>query len=67
MISTERYEEYKDSRDFDRIILLIKSGKIKCGRFANRIKIDKHFKIGKELFGNVRSGRENQGKSGEHE
>ena len=50
MQSTERYNQYKDTLDIDRIYLLIKRGDIKAGRFAHRIKLKKNFKIGKELF-----------------
>ncbi|MCM1215410.1 MAG: hypothetical protein NC548_12930 [Lachnospiraceae bacterium] len=46
----ERYEKYKDE-DFDKIIVLIKRGTIKCGRYAHLVKIDdgKVMK-GKEFF-----------------
>lgn len=48
----ERYEEYKDE-DFDSIILLIRNGKIKSGRYAHLVKVDKSEKVdGKELFTN---------------
>lgn len=50
MQSTERYNQYKDTLDIDRIYLLIKRGDIKAGKFARRIKLKKNFKIGKELF-----------------
>ena len=45
----ERYEKYNDE-DFDTLMLKIRRGDIKCGKYANRIKIDKNAKIGKELF-----------------
>lgn len=47
---TQRYEEYKDEA-FDRIIVLIKNGTIKCGKYAHLVKIDED-KImkGKEFF-----------------
>ena len=36
---------------FDTVILKIKRGDIKCGKYANRVKIDKKFDAsGKELF-----------------
>lgn len=60
MLSTERYEKYKDDYDFDRVFLLIKRGDIKCGRYAHRIKIKKDYKPGKELF--VNGSENNQGK-----
>lgn len=50
MLSSERYEKYKDDYDFDRICLLIKRGDIKCGKYAHRIKIKNDYKPGKELF-----------------
>ena len=52
VLSTERYEKYKDQIDFDLIYLLIRRGDIKCGTYAHRIKIKKNFKVGKELFTN---------------
>lgn len=47
---TQRYEEYRDEA-FDRIIVLIKNGTIKCGKYAHLVKIDED-KImkGKEFF-----------------
>lgn len=47
---TQRYETYKDE-PLDRIIVLIKNGTIKCGRYAHLVKIDED-KImkGKEFF-----------------
>lgn len=38
MKSTERYQENKDD-DFDMIIMKIKHGEIKCGRYSHRIKV----------------------------
>lgn len=50
----ERYEELKDE-SFDTILALIRNGRLKCGRYANLVKIDKKkTKIGKELFKNER-------------
>lgn len=51
-----RLEEYKDE-DFDAIILKIKKGDIKCGKYAHLVKIDKTKKYGnrKELFRNGNS------------
>ena len=34
----DRYEKYKDN-DFDNIILLIRNGTIKCGRYSHLVKI----------------------------
>lgn len=48
----DRLTEYKDV-DFDQIIIHIKKGKIKSGRYAHLVKIDNKMKIktdGKELF-----------------
>lgn len=45
-------KRFKDLRDdsLDNIMLQIKQGKLKCGRYAHRIKIKKDFKVGKVLF-----------------
>lgn len=46
----ERYDEYKDD-DFDNIILKIRNGKIKSGRYSHLVKVDKGKIIkGKEFF-----------------
>lgn len=45
----DRYEEYKDD-NFDTIILKIKNGSIKSGRYAGLVKIKKDYKFGKEIF-----------------
>lgn len=46
----ERYDQYKED-DFDNVLLFIKIGKIKSGRYAHLVKIDKDKKMnGKELF-----------------
>lgn len=46
----ERYDQYKED-DFDNVLLYIKIGKIKSGRYAHLVKIDKDKKMnGKELF-----------------
>lgn len=48
----ERYEQFKED-DFDSIILSIRNGKIKSGRYAHLVKVDKSEKVdGKELFTN---------------
>lgn len=55
MLCKERYEEYKDEY-FDTIILKIRRGDIKCGRYSHLVKIDKNKEYkGKELFKNDRS------------
>lgn len=54
----ERYEKYKDS-SFDTIMMKIRKGEIKCGRYAHLVKIDKKKEYnGKELFKN---GKANNG------
>lgn len=51
----DRYEKYNDE-NFDTIILKIKNGTIKCGKYANMVKIDKNKTLkGKEFF-NGRNG-----------
>lgn len=50
----DRYEEYH-SQGFDKIILDIRKGVIKAGRYAHMVKIDKKKIIkDKELFTNGR-------------
>ena len=50
MLCKDRYEEYKDEY-FDTIILKIRRGDIKCGRYAHLVKIDKKKEYnGKELL-----------------
>lgn len=44
----KRYKKYIDD-DFDSVILRIRRGEIKCGKYANSIK-RKNIKIGKVLF-----------------
>lgn len=46
----DRYHEFKDE-PFDKILIRIANGSIKCGRYSHRIKIKKNkvFK-GKEFF-----------------
>lgn len=51
MKSISRYEKYKDD-DFDAIIMKIKSGTIKCGRYSHLVKISKKPLKGKEFFNN---------------
>lgn len=48
----DRYEEYKDE-DLDRIILAIRKGNIKAGRYSHLVKVNKNKIIkDKELFNN---------------
>lgn len=57
MDCVERYKQWIEE-DLDKIILEIKTGRIKAGRYAHRVKIDKKFKIkGKELFSDERRGK----------
>ena len=52
MLCDERYHEFKDDT-LDTILLHIKKGSIKCGRYAHLVKIDKSEKMnGKEFFTN---------------
>lgn len=46
--ATDRYQEYAENPEFDRLILLIKRGTIKCGRYAHRVKLDPKFRIKKK-------------------
>lgn len=48
----DRYEQYKDE-DFDKIMLDIRKGNIKSGRYSHLVKVDKKKIIkDKELFTN---------------
>ena len=49
----DRFKKYRED-DFDRVMLLIKNGTIKCGKYAHHVKIDenKSFKGRKEFFNN---------------
>lgn len=50
MQCVDRFEKYKDE-PFDLLILKIKTGEIKSGRYANLVKIKKDVKMkGKEFF-----------------
>ena len=50
MQCVERYNKYKDE-SLDTIILKIRNGTIKCGRYAHLVKIDsKKILKGKEFF-----------------
>ena len=64
MESADRYNQYKETKELDRIIILIKRGTIKCGKYANRIKIDKTKMSRKELFTNDQR-RKDPGESGQ--
>lgn len=56
MKCTDRYEQYKDE-SLDKIILEIRKGNIKAGRYAHLVKVNKNKIIkDKELFTN---GKEN--------
>lgn len=50
MSPAERLHMYKTDY-LDTVLLKIKRGDLKCGKYANRVKIDKNFDIeGKEFF-----------------
>jgi hypothetical protein len=48
MKALSRFEEYRDT-ELDVIILKIRNGTIKSGKFINIIKVDKNPKVWKEL------------------
>lgn len=66
MFAEERYQKFKDS-DFDVILLKIKKGEIKCGKYANLVKIDNDSKVELkgELFSNGRKESKGTDKSGQ--
>lgn len=45
----ERLNQYSND-GLDEVMAQIKYGRIKCGKYAHRVKIDKNPKIPKELF-----------------
>jgi len=46
----DRFEKYRDD-DFDRILLLIRNGTVKTGKYAHLVKVDEDKIIkGRELF-----------------
>ena len=48
--SIERYKKYKDE-SLDRVLLYIRNGTIKAGKYSNMVKVDKNAKLkGKEFF-----------------
>lgn len=52
MKCVNRYLEYKDE-SLDQIMLKIRNGTIKCGRYSHLVKIKKNDNVkGKELFNN---------------
>ena len=57
MQCADRYMEYKDEY-FDTILLKIRRGDIKCGKYSHLVKIDKNKSYdGKELFKNGKDGK----------
>ena len=57
----ERFEKYRDD-DFDRIILLIKNGTIKCGKYSHLVKVDEDKPIkGKTLFESEEKNKDDKG------
>ena len=54
MQCVDRYQKYK-TEDFDVILLKIRNGSIKCGKYSGLVKIDKDYKLkGKEFFNDGR-------------
>lgn len=51
MKCVERFKEYEDE-DLDRIILLIRNGTIKAGRYSHLVKVDNKKMKGKVFFKN---------------
>lgn len=52
MLCADRFDEYKDE-SLDTIILKIRNGTIKCGKYAHLVKIDDKKEMkGKEFFTN---------------
>ena len=52
MTAIERLKKYEDV-ELDRVILLIRSGEIKAGKYSKLVKVDKHkIEKGKEFFNN---------------
>lgn len=50
MESYDRFNKYHNE-SLDLVITLIRNGSIKCGKYANLVKVDKNAKIkGKEFF-----------------
>ena len=50
MNAIQRFSKYRDD-DFDRVMLLIKNGTIKSGKYSHLVKVDKDKKINdKEFF-----------------
>jgi len=66
MLAIKRYRKYRDE-SLDQILLRIRSGEIKCGRYAHLIKIDKSLKMKDGLLfddkGEIRDGYNNRGSS----
>ena len=55
MKCVERLEKYKED-DFDRIMLLIRNGTIKCGKYSHLVKVNENKLMkGKEFFNDERS------------
>lgn len=55
MKCVDRFTKYRDD-ELDRILINIRNGNIKSGKYAHLIKIDENTKIkSKELFGDEKS------------
>lgn len=62
MQCVDRYEKYKDE-DFDVIVIKIRNGTIKSGKYAGLVKIDKDYELkGKEFFNDGRKDKHDSGK-----
>jgi len=49
MQAIDRYNKYK-KENLDRVMIYINNGKIKCGKFANLVKLDKNSKLKGKVF-----------------
>jgi hypothetical protein len=50
MKAKSRLEEYKDETDFDHIMLMIRNGTIKCGKYSHLVKSDKNPNLKRKEF-----------------
>lgn len=61
-VAMDRFEKHKDD-EFDALIIRIKSGVIKSGRFSHLVKINPKLKMkGKVFFDDTGSAGKSQGK-----
>lgn len=47
----EKMKEYEED-GLDTLILHLRKGVIKCGKYSHLVKLKKNYKVGKELFRN---------------